>query len=391
MKNTLVLLFLALFSVNALSQTVTSVTNGDFLMPTTWDCMCIPYDGYFITINHDVALASDYLISSGGITINSGGSLVGTGSGYGLWVTGSAYLDIQGAFTYSKLLVTSGTLSNSGTMNGLDSLYVGVDFTNDGSVITEDFFNGGTMINNWYVDAVNFLNESSFTNNQTADLDNFFNDSIAVNIGTLNAADMYNNADLNNQGTMNISHDFTNAHAFFNESNFTVANNCTNGDSLSHDAVWTNNSIVTIYMNFQNLDTLFGYGSFCIGQNTANYGYMDGTYMFCDNSNPGTIDVNSGFIGAGITYCSSPCLSSILENDVFPVQAYPNPSSEIINIESSETVMQFSVLDIAGRVIRIEEVNDTQFAIGVEDLKAGFYYIRLDAENAVQVISVVVK
>jgi hypothetical protein len=144
-------------------------------------------------------------------------------------------------------------------------------------------------------------------------------------------------------------------------------------------------------MNFQNLDTLLGYGSFCIGQNTANYGYMDGTFQFCDNSNPGTLNINTGFIGSGITYCSSPCLSSIAENNVFPVQVYPNPASEIINIESSEMVMQFSVLDIAGRVIRVEEVNDTQFTIDVEDLKAGFYYIRLDAENAVQVISVVVE
>lgn len=391
MKNTLVLFVMTFFSINAFSQTATSVTNGDFLMPTTWDCMCIPTDGYTITINHDVTIASDYLISSGGITISSGGSLVEAGSGFGLWVKDSAFLDIIGTFTYSKLLVTSGTLSNSGTMNGLDSLYLGVDFTNDGSVVADNVFNGGTMINKWSVDAVNFLNESSFINNQTADIDNLLNDSVAVNVGTLNAADIYNNADLTNQGTVNISHDFTNAHIFLNESSVTVANNCTNGDTINNDAVWTNNSIVTIYMNFQNLDTLLGDGSFCIGQNTANYGYMDGTYQFCDNSNPGTLNINTGFIGTGITYCSSPCLSSISESEVFPVEIYPNPANDFLQVSSSESIVSYVMMDVSGRIIIGEDVNSAEFSVNVNEFEAGMYYLRLNARDAVNVVSLIIE
>ena len=41
--NTIAFMIVAMLIVSiAQSQTVTSVANGNFLMPTTWDCGCIP-------------------------------------------------------------------------------------------------------------------------------------------------------------------------------------------------------------------------------------------------------------------------------------------------------------------------------------------------------------
>src|SRR5271157_4140244 len=57
------------------SQTVTSIANGNFLMPSTWDCGCVPSPGENIIIKHHVVLNTNWGFSSGSLTIDNGGAL----------------------------------------------------------------------------------------------------------------------------------------------------------------------------------------------------------------------------------------------------------------------------------------------------------------------------
>ncbi|PLW93695.1 MAG: hypothetical protein C0592_05250 [Marinilabiliales bacterium] len=383
MKKLISVFLLAFLAVSVFSQTATSVTNGSFLMPTTWDCMCIPTDGYIITINHDVTLDSDYMMSSGSITISSGASLVESGTGHGILFTGTAALNVQGTFTFSKLAMYGGTIANTGTMNGLDSLYLGVDFSNDGFVDAVEVSSSGNFFNNDTLFAVDYLSYMPFNNNHYAEIENFFINIGASNNGDLHLGDCYNNGHLWNQKLMIVSNDFTNAGRLDNDTlgAITIMQNCTNGDTVNNDARWTNNGAVTVYMNFQNLDSLLGDGTFCIGLNTANYGYMNGTYEFCDNSNPGTLNLNSGYIGSGITYCSTPCLSSIAETDLQPVLVFPNPASDYIHIVSVDMITDWALFDISGRVVMDCREYSDDFGIDISDLHAGLYYLRLETED----------
>lgn len=387
MKKFYVLLFVITMSYTSFAQTANSVSDGSFLSPATWDCMCVPTDGYIVTINHDVTLNSNWMMSFGSITINSGGSLVESGSGNGMMFTGTALLDVKGTFTYSKLAMYGGSISNSGIMNGLDSLYMGVNLVNDGAIYAIEFINLASLTNNDNLDAVNFFNASYFLNNMTVDFDNFFNDSTATNTGTMLLGDFYNNEDFTNQSSIAVSSDFTNAGQFLNESMsvFSIQQNATNLDSVNHDAALTNNGDITIYINFLNADTLKGSGNFCVGQLTANYGFMDGTFEFCDNTPPASapfIDISTGFIGTGITWCTGPCLSGIENSERIIVEVYPNPAHDVLKIISSTDIIDYYLSDMSGRIILAKQVNATkEFSIDLNGIASGIYHIVLNGEN----------
>src|SRR3989304_8258809 len=97
-KNLLFSFLLSVISFAGFSQTATSIANGNWMNPFTWNCTCIPLPGYSVTINHSVALDTSWYVPSGGITINSGGSLIKNNSS-------------------RDLLVNGGSLTNNGTLD----------------------------------------------------------------------------------------------------------------------------------------------------------------------------------------------------------------------------------------------------------------------------------
>jgi len=350
------MLCLNVFMLNA--QTATSVADGPWMLTSTWDCNCVPIDGYTVTINHNVTLASDYLISSGGITVNASGTLAQSGS-HSMLVTTNGTLNIAGTFSFSALAIQGGTIHNTGTMSGLDSLYIDANFDNQGTILTQKLYTQNSFANEGPVTVTDFLNNAVTVNYSTISATNFTNALSFENYGEISFSDGVNQNTVNNKNIFASTHDFLNMGWFFNivdTAIVSIANNCTNSDSINHDAHIYNVGSVLVLNNFVNRDTLDGIslGSFCIGQHTANYGAMLGLFEFCDNTPPAIapyIDFNSGYINAGITWCTSPCISAVVENKNGALPVFPNPATDFLNAGIQYEKGQWMLVDISGRTV----------------------------------------
>jgi len=196
-------------------------------------------------------------------------------------------------------------------------------------------------------------------NYSTISASNFTNALSFENYGVISFSDGVNQNLVSNKNTFASTHDFLNMGWFYNivdTAIVSIANNCTNSDSINHDAHIYNVGSVMVFNNFLNLDTLDGIsiGSFCVGQHSANYGAMLGSFEFCDNTPPAIapfIDFNSGYINAGITWCTSPCMLGLNENDHVKLAVFPNPSSEFINAGLQSENGRWMLLDFSGRVV----------------------------------------
>ncbi len=378
--------FCAFVALSALAnaQTATSVANGSWTMPTTWDCMCIPTDGNTVTINHAVTMGNSWSVSAGSITINSGGSLTETGSGNGILVSGTGNITNHGTFTFSKLAVYAGSFTNTGIMNGFDSLYMGVNTTNTGYITTDALYGAGYIINNGYLTATNFLNDSNFFENfANATFQNFMNNYIVINHGVIETNDFYTNGSFVNDSNFYVSNDFSNVGNYFNTEYavLQILGNATNGDTVNHDALLANDGEIIIVQNFMNIDTLEGSGHICVGELTSNtpFGYMDGTFEFCDNTPPAMapfIDSNYGHIGVGITYCSGSCLSGIAEQSIQTFAVYPNPASDFVSIEPQSEAYRWAIYNVAGQIVLNGKANASiSTSIDISGLYDGIYQV----------------
>lgn len=387
--------FLWVSAVVAYGQTATTISNGSWMMPTTWDCSCVPTTGYTVNIMHDVTLSSNWGFVAGSINVLSDGTLVGTGGNWALSISGSAALNVDGVLTVSVLAVTGGSISNDGVIENIDSLFLGVNLDNNGIIKADNLLNTATLNNDSLIEGVNYFNNGVFSNAGTLNMTNFFNNNQTLNSGSLvfdnctNAASMLNNGDF--FGNM----DFTNAGTFTNEASVTILNNFANVDSTNHDALLINNNSVLVFNSFSNADSVKGDGNFCVGFYTANYGVFDGSFEFCDNTPPGSapfIDINTGgTIGPGITWCSGPCISNINNPIVPEFIVYPVPAKDFIFVKASDPICYCSISDLTGKtLLEINTFDQNEFSIDVSDFEQGLYLISVKSQqsHSVSVIAI---
>lgn len=73
---------------------------------------------------------------------------------------------------------------------------------------------------------------------------------------------------------------------------------------------------------------------------------------------------------------------SIEEQDFDDVKVFPNPTSDILSITSSEPISEIEIVNVMGQVVKRIEVNADNVVCDVEDLKAGVYVVRIHAASA---------
>lgn len=376
-------------------QTATSISNGNWMMPTTWDCSCVPSSGYTVNIMHDVTLSTNWGFTAGSINVLSDGTLIGTGGNWALAISGSAALNVDGVLTFSVLAVTGGSISNDGIIENIDSLFLGVNLDNNGIIKADNLLNTATFNNDSLIEGVNYFNNGVFSNAGVLNMTNFFNNNQTINSGSLVFDNCTNAASMTNNGNFHGNMDFTNAGSFTNEASVTILNNFANVDSTNHDALLINNNSVMVYNSFANTDSVKGIGNFCVGFNTANYGVFDGTFEFCDNTPPGSapfIDINTGgIIGPGITWCSGPCISSVNNPIVPEFVVFPVPANDFIVVKATDPIVYCSISDITGKTLREWNVND-QFEVNIDisDFEQGMYLISVKSQqsHSVSVIAI---
>jgi hypothetical protein len=72
---------------------------------------------------------------------------------------------------------------------------------------------------------------------------------------------------------------------------------------------------------------------------------------------------------------------SIKKIDSFITSVYPNPASEVLNIQLNTTATSVSILGLDGKVISTEKVNSTTVAVNVANLVSGMYLYEVTSAN----------
>lgn len=330
-----ILLSLLLIPFTGSTQVITTVADGIFLNPFTWDCTCVPSDGDSLVINHDLISNTDIYYSSGRISINNGGSLVEDATDRAIWIDGGSLIN-RGTFTFHKLWLSNGEIENNAA---------------------------GIMDSVW--------NQSSFVNS---------------NNGTITVYDIINDetGDFLNSGLLDIANDMNNQGYFYNTGTIDLGNDFSNCNIQTMDAIFENLGTFCITNDFSNCpdDTLKGSGHYFIGGSSSNLGVFDGTFTFHTPS--GTIGI-PGNIQPGVTVTTGACNISIAKLEEDNVSIYPSPISDNLTISTPEQV-DFKIFSTDGNIVF--EGNTKDEKIDLQNLKAGIYLIVIDGYKTQRLVKI---
>lgn len=75
--------------------------------------------------------------------------------------------------------------------------------------------------------------------------------------------------------------------------------------------------------------------------------------------------------------------TSITENSKLEIRCYPNPTYNIINIQSSEAQngFQITLYDLTGRIVKSTFTNNSQTSLNISDLESGIYIAEFEFEG----------
>ena len=227
-------------------QTATSITSGNWTNPLTWDCTCVPVNGYTVNVNHNVSLNTSMGFTSGGITIGNSGSLIQDASANrDILMNGGSFYN-NGTANFRYFMLASGVGYNYGTFNitafstaGLfynhgnlfmDSMSVSGAFTNisTGQLYGDSIRNTGVFANDGRMNVVWATNTNLWYNN------NYQSGFSITNLG------VFENSD-----TLLLSNSFWNANSFWNKPGSTlIAYNDFFNTNTVNNATFNNEGIV---------------------------------------------------------------------------------------------------------------------------------------------------
>jgi len=147
------------------------------------------------------------------------------------------------------------------------------------------------------------------------------------------------------------------------------------------------------------IGTLTGGGSFCTSQSSPDY-YGKISYHWTSNGTtsikqlkPWLDPTNSGVLS--LSGSSNPCtsLTALLENNFSAITIYPNPSSDILNIDLSsanEEIQSIFLVDITGKLIQTIDVHENALLkLNLSSFASGLYYIKISSASNTVVRQVV--
>ncbi|HOY30527.1 MAG TPA: T9SS type A sorting domain-containing protein [Bacteroidales bacterium] len=402
-KNVLFLIVLLFSAVISYGQTATTIADGLWYMPTTWDCSCIPGPGYTVNINHNVILDNDFALNGGAINIGISGELEENMSGrylvmYAGSIVNNGTIVISNAAFYGGVFnnnhisvfdvkfFSGAVVNNSGDILGVDSLFIQSDFNNgvNGELEAVRATVNDTLLNYGQMNVSELMNLSAFINNNVATFIDFYSHNYTRNNDQINFTDLTSDGFFENYGTLHGVGNMSNIGHFYNSTSAQIGldDDFSNTDTANGLAYFVNEGAVLVSGSFFNGDTITGAGGhFCIGDASSNDGAMLGTFDFCDITGSGAPDINTGYISSGITYCQSPCsLSASEPGNTAAFTIYPNPSDDkvFINCDGCRNNFQMTVSDMLGNIVlsQISAGND-KIIITRDGLPAGIYIYQI--------------
>ena len=340
---------------------------------------------------------TNWEISTGSLTINSGGSLVKDASIRSFAMNGGAFTN-NGYFSIDRFAAYSGTLTNTDSMYISQLLYNTTTISNSGKIYGADsFYTANTLhiTSTGSIVVTNFMNTLNVQNDGQLNLTYFLNTGTYTSTGVTTAYQFLNAGTSVIKDTVNISDDFTNAGNMTVDTNvsFQVLHDFLNSDTAAHHAVFNNNGAVVIGNDFTNDDTLKGNeGTFCVAAFSTNTGYFKGTIDFCDqtpmNTVPINIDLNTGVIGPDVTSCTHSCkvLTGIKENTLASnVNVYPNPFTSEVTFEtdnnSSNPEIRLTIFNMIGEQVFSHIYTQNKITLSKNDLNSGVYFYRMESNS----------
>lgn len=368
-------------STASVAQTAASISNGNWFNPFTWNCTCVPYSGYSVTVNHSITLDGSLSFSVGGITVSNTGTLTQDANlNRDIWINGG-YFNNNGKASFRYLLVSTGSISNNGTFtvsaltnsvnfsnNGsitMDSMYIAGGFTNtpNGKLIGDSLTNASTLINNGNINVTWVTNIGTFKNYNYQTGYAYTNAATYENYDSLIlTGSVWNKAMFTNKpgAVFRMNKNFHNYHP-------------------SGTATFDNNGMVNVLDSWYNTDTVKGSssGKFTVADTSANSGFMKGSYDFCDFTPPASspkVDLNSGSISANITYCLGGVgIKEQNKNEAFII--YPNPNNGRFFAKATESDVLY-ITNQLGQQITIVELNEANnYTSEINNLAPGFYFV----------------
>lgn len=385
-KFVLTILLFAFTALSSFGQSASSVQNGNWFSPTTWDCTCIPTGNYHITINHQVLLNLDFGLNGGSITIDSNGKLIENVSGRYL-VMNSGNIENNGKMKISRLgffdgefvnndscivnsvFYSSADVYNFDLITGADSLYINSFFLNDigAAIDVNQMTVADTLENYGHIEAVDLLNTDFFYNEGIIAINNFLNMDYFENEGVCGFYNFRNEGETENYSYM-LGTDMSNSGYLYIDSVAIVEtdNNFSNADTANQMAYLEIEGQLSVLANFLNADTIYGVnGKICVQGVSSNTGEMLGYFDFCDVTGSGPPDFNTGFINSGISNCQGPvCFNSREENlqEKTLINVFPNPAIESIyfNISGNTEKTVLEIYDVFGRQVFKRAYNEKE-------------------------------
>jgi hypothetical protein len=360
------LFLLALIGLSSESNAqYTTISSGNWSSPTTWGG-APPMGSGTVIINHAVTLDVDYVHSSGSITINGSGTLIGN-SGMRVFAlnypSGNASLTNSGSFNVARVPFISGTIINIGTL------------------ITDSLLNYATITNNTgaNINAAQFMVHvgGTLNNNGNTQCTNFLTLSTVTNTGNLSSNDFTNSKDFTNSasGVLSITNDFSNI------------------DTTAGPAIFTNNGSVNVTNDWHNGSQINGSGKFCIGANSWNSGQMTGTFDFCDQSG-NDVDLNTGTIAGTITYCQFSCSIGIVDvkSTTNPI-IYPNPNNGLFSVSINENFWNSEIIfyNFLGAKIYSSLLNSENSNLDFSNQSNGIYFYQIENKNGLVISGKLIK
>jgi len=326
--------------ITSLSFAQTSVQDGDWTNPSTWDCNCVPLpfiSPLNITINHTVTanihdainnLDGRTYFEGGSLTIGPNGTLLQMGEG-DLFLHNTTTL-IDGKLDMRRVAVTKGSAIYNGIIQNCDSLWNDSCLVvNNGIITAYDYqvYEHGNVINNGNINITNNMNiQGEYLNSTT--------------------------------GSINVAVDFSNLNSFGGR------------------ALFTNNGTHVVANNFLNAtnDTIKGDGYICIGNLSTNQGtILDNQTISTPTSG---FSVNTGYIASTVVFNNN-CTASLNEVNYTPYSVYPNPTKESIELRGVKNQTHIQIISLQGKIVLDFTYHPGQ-KIDFSELEKGIYFIKIN-------------
>ena len=215
-----------------------------------------------------------------------------------------------------------------------------------------------------------------------------------INISGFTSANNIFNYPINNQLASNLyiatfgnldSYYLTPTKDYLQLNSIAMENNPDNANTFSFDLInnvdWTANSDQPwLNLSFLSLTEKNNFKNLISGNGDAKI-IMSATTNTSGASRSATVVVSGTGVDSKSIIVTQSFILATGETKTFVTTLYPNPTSDILNIETKQNISKIEVYDLSGRLVRSAAGKDKQ--ISVSALNKGTYFIKLYTDNGV--------